>query len=124
MGYRYDQYSNDELVEKQGGGPTPADFIPFIASFSLPLTAALITFVAIVLVSAAFLLFPQTIEIDPNSRKKRSVEDNMISFPAGFCDKSSSQMCNLFEKVLKSIVSFKNLKFYKSSNSFVAEDIF
>ena len=104
LGYRYDQYSDDELIEKQGG-PTPADFIPFIASFSLPLTAALITFTLIILVSAAFLLFPQTIEIDPNSRRKRSIEENMISFPAGFCDNSSSQMCVLFEKVLKSIVS-------------------
>jgi len=102
LGYRYDQYSDDELIEKQGG-PTPADFIPFIASFSLPLTAALITFTLIILVSAAFLLFPQTIEIDPNSRRKRSIEENMISFPAGFCDNSSSQMCILFEKVLKSI---------------------
>ena len=68
FGYGYaDEYSHDELLEKQGG-PTPADFIPFVASLSLPLTAALVTFVAIVSVSAAFLLFPETIEIDVNSR--------------------------------------------------------
>ena len=50
LGYRYSDYSDDELVEKQAGGPTPADFIPFIASLSLPLTAALVTFVSIILV--------------------------------------------------------------------------
>ena len=50
LGYRFSDYSDDELVEKQGGGPTPADFIPFIASLSLPLTAALVTFVAIIVV--------------------------------------------------------------------------
>ena len=48
LGYRFSDYSDDELVEKQGGGPTPADFIPFIASLGLPLTAALVTFVAII----------------------------------------------------------------------------
>ena len=49
LGYRFSDYSDDELVEKQGG-PTPADFIPFFASLTLPLTAALVTFVAIIVV--------------------------------------------------------------------------
>ena len=131
LGYRFSDYADDELVEKQGGGgPTPADFIPFIASFSLPLTAALITFVAIITVyiwelrirnllispkarmrrsgdegiviivflkvSAAFLLFPETIEIDVDSRKKRSLEDNFLT--AGMCGGSSSKICRVLEK--------------------------
>ena len=56
---QYSQYSaaypglqsggyTDALVEKQGTGPTPADFFPFLASFSLPLGSAIITFVALV----------------------------------------------------------------------------
>jgi len=101
LGYRYSDYSDDELVEKQGGGPTPADFIPFIASFSLPLTAALITFVSIIVVSAAFLLFPETIEIDVDSRKKRSVEDSFLT--PGMCGGSSSKICRVLEKILLSI---------------------
>ena len=47
--FGYDYSSDNELVEKQGG-PTPADFIPFFASFSLPLSAALATFIAILVV--------------------------------------------------------------------------
>ena len=56
-GYPYDYSDGDELAEKQTGtgtGPTAADFIPFIASFSLPLGAAVITFLA--LVSVSFLI--------------------------------------------------------------------
>jgi len=102
LGYRFSDYADDELVEKQGGGgPTPADFIPFIASFSLPLTAALVTFVAIITVSAAFLLFPETIEIDVDSRKKRSLEDNFLT--PGMCGGSSSKICRVLEKILLSI---------------------
>lgn len=62
-------------------------------------------------VSAAFLLFPETIEIDPNSRRKRSIEpeqaeeNSLLSFPSGFCDKSTSKICKLLQKVLFSIVS-------------------
>ena len=52
FGYRYDYSSGEELVEKQGTGPTAGDFIPFFASFSLPLTAALATFVAILVVGS------------------------------------------------------------------------
>ena len=48
--FGYDYNSDNELVEKQGTGPTPADFIPFFASFSLPLSAALATFIAIMVV--------------------------------------------------------------------------
>ena len=48
--FGYDYSSGPELVEKQGTGPTPADFIPFFASFSLPLSAALATFLAIIVV--------------------------------------------------------------------------
>ena len=51
FGYDYDH----ELVEKQGTGPTAADFIPFFASFSLPLSAAVATFIAIIVVT-----LPQT----------------------------------------------------------------
>ena len=48
-GYPYDYSDSSELAEKQTGtGPTAADFIPFIASFSLPLGAAVITFLALV----------------------------------------------------------------------------
>ena len=62
-------------------------------------------------VSAAFLLFPETIEIDPNSRRKRSIEpeqveeNSLLSFPSGFCDRSTSKICKLLQKVLFSIVS-------------------
>lgn len=49
FGYDY----QNELVEKQGTGPTAADFIPFFASFSLPLSAALATFIAIIVVMIA-----------------------------------------------------------------------
>ena len=63
---QYSQYSaaypglqsggyTDALVEKQGTGPTPADFFPFLASFSLPLGSAIITFVALVSVRNNFL---------------------------------------------------------------------
>jgi len=107
FGYRYDYSEDDGLEERQG--PTAADFIPFIASFSLPLTTAFITFVALVVVSAAFLLFPETIEIDHNSRKKRSIEEedpvqnSLLSFPSGFCDRSTSKICRLLQQVLHSI---------------------
>ena len=47
--FGYDYSNENELVEKQGG-PTAADFIPFFASFSLPLSAALATFIAIIVV--------------------------------------------------------------------------
>ena len=53
-GYPYDYSDSGELVEKQTtgiGGPTFADFIPFIASFSLPLGAAVITFLALISVN-------------------------------------------------------------------------
>ena len=50
FGYPYDYTSEDELAEKQGTGPTALDFVPFFASFSLPLTAALATFIAIIVV--------------------------------------------------------------------------
>ena len=77
LGYRYSDYSDDELVEKQGGGPTPADFIPFIASFSLPLTAALVTFVAIITVY----IWEHRIrhlQISPQARMRRSYEGIVI----------------------------------------------
>ena len=48
--FAYDYSNENELVEKQGTGPTAADFIPFFASFSLPLSAALATFIAILVV--------------------------------------------------------------------------
>jgi len=102
-GYPYD-YSNSELSEKQTGtgtGPTAADFIPFIASFSLPLGAAVITFLALVSVAAAFLLFPQTVEIDTNARKKRSFES--ISSPYGVCENSSSTVCRILESIVLSM---------------------
>jgi len=100
FGYPYD-YSDSELEEKQTGigGPTAADFIPFIASFSLPLGAAVITFLALVAVAAAFLLFPQTIEIDTNARKKRSFEPS----PYGVCDHSSSSVCRILESIVLSM---------------------
>merc|ERR1719435_394505 len=92
------------LLEKQTGigGPTFADFIPFIASFSLPLGAAVITFIALVSVVAAFLLFPQTIEIETNSRKKRSYEESFSS-PYGVCDNSSSTVCRILESMVLSM---------------------
>jgi len=101
-GYSYD-YSTSELSEKQqiGTGPTAADFIPFLASFSLPLGAAVITFLALVTVAAAFLLFPQTVEIDTQSRKKRSLES--ISSPYGVCDNSSSTVCRILESIVLSM---------------------
>ena len=46
FGYDYE----NELLEKQGTGPTAADFIPFFASFSLPLSVAVATFIAIMVV--------------------------------------------------------------------------
>ncbi len=78
LGYRFSDYADDELVEKQGGGgPTPADFIPFIASFSLPLTAALVTFVAIITVY----IWEHRIrhlQISPQARMRRSYEGIVI----------------------------------------------
>ena len=62
-------------------------------------------------VSAAFLLFPETIEIDPNSRRRRSVEaveDNTLTpglLTSGLCSPASSRLCALLERVLLSIVS-------------------
>ena len=53
-------------------------------------------------VSAAFLLFPETIEIDVDSRKKRSVEDSFLT--PGICGGSSSKICRVLEKILLSIV--------------------
>ena len=53
-------------------------------------------------VSAAFLLFPETIEIDVDSRKKRSVEDSFLT--PGMCGGSSSKICRVLEKILLSIV--------------------
>ena len=53
-------------------------------------------------VSAAFLLFPETIEIDVDSRKKRSVEDSFLT--QGMCGGSSSKICRVLEKILLSIV--------------------
>ena len=90
FGYDYE----NELVEKQGTGPTAADFIPFFASFSLPLSAALATFIAIIVVSAAFLLFPQEIEIDVNSRRKRELDP---------CQ--GSHLCKVLQSVLLSGVN-------------------
>jgi len=107
-GYPYDYSDSGELLEKQTGtgtgigGPTAADFIPFIASFSLPLGAAVITFLALVSVAAAFLLFPQTVEIDTNSRKKRSFEESLTS-PYGVCDNSSSTVCRILESIVLSM---------------------
>ena len=128
-GYPYDYSDSGELLEKQTGtgtgigGPTAADFIPFIASFSLPLGAAVITFLALVSVSvslynfqtikmssqvaAAFLLFPQTVEIDTNSRKKRSYEESLTS-PYGVCDNSSSTVCRILESIVLSMVIFSS----------------
>ena len=70
LGYRYPGL--DQLEEKQGG-PTPADFIPFVASFSLPLTAAFLTFVAIVLVTTiiTFLLTQLASILLPASRAQQ-----------------------------------------------------
>jgi len=103
-GYPYDYSDSGELEEKQTGigGPTFADFIPFIASFSLPLGAAVITFLALVSVAAAFLLFPQTVEIDTNSRKKRSYIESLTS-PYGVCDNSSSTVCRMLESIVLSM---------------------
>ena len=131
FGYDYE----NELLEKQGTGPTAADFIPFFTSFSLPLSAAVATFIAIMVVrkprtlppfmdrsrlflrrmnpslitdmddplkepplqvSAAFLLFPQEIEIDVNSRKRRQ---------ADICDGSSSSLCRVLQSILLSKVN-------------------
>ena len=61
--------------------------------------------------SAAFLLFPETIEIDPNSRRRRSVEaveDSTLTpglLTSGLCSPASSRLCALLERVLLSIVS-------------------
>ena len=61
--------------------------------------------------SAAFLLFPETIEIDPNSRRRRSVEaveDSTLTpglLTSGLCSPASSRLCKLLERVLLSIVS-------------------
>jgi len=104
-GYPYDYSDSGELVEKQTtgiGGPTFADFIPFIASFSLPLGAAVMTFLALVSVAAAFLLFPQEIEIETNSRKKRSYLESLSS-PYGVCENSSSTVCRILESVVLSM---------------------
>jgi len=103
-GYPYDYSDSGELAEKQtatGTGPTALDFVPFLASFSLPLGAAVITFLALVSVAAAFLLFPQTVEIDTNSRKKRSFES--LSSPYGVCDGSSSKVCRILESIVLSM---------------------
>jgi len=80
-GYSYD-YPQDQLNElddisdKQGIITAPIAFLPFLASFSLPLGAAIATFLGIVGVSAVFFLFPQTVQVDVNSTaggtKKRS----------------------------------------------------
>merc|ERR1712113_55007 len=98
----------DDIAEKQGI-PNPAAFIPFFASFSLPLGAAVATFMAIVAVSAAFFLFPSEVEVEVNStlrdydgdddddswflRKKRSVESQVGgNLATRFCSNSSSTL--------------------------------
>ena len=48
--FGYDYSSGETTAQEKQGGPTPADFIPFFASFSLPLSAALATFIAIMVV--------------------------------------------------------------------------
>merc|ERR1712203_656035 len=107
------------ISEKQGipGIPNPAAFIPFFASFSLPLGAAVATFMAIVAVSAAFFLFPSEVEVEVNStmrdsddegrfswfgfRKRRSVDSQHGSnLGARFCSNSSSTLCKLLSTVL------------------------
>jgi len=113
----------DDIAEKQGipGIPNPAAFIPFFASFSLPLGAAVATFMAIVAVSAAFFLFPSEVEVEVNStrngsvrdsddegrfswfglRKRRSVDSQIGgNLGARFCSNSSSTLCKLLSTVL------------------------
>jgi len=109
----------DDISEKQGipGIPNPAAFIPFFASFSLPLGAAVATFMAIVAVSAAFFLFPSEVEVEVNStlrdydgdddddswffRKRRSVDSQVGgNLGARFCSNSSSTLCKLLSTVL------------------------
>jgi len=113
----------DDIADKQGiaGIPNPAAFIPFFASFSLPLGAAVATFMAIVAVSAAFFLFPSEVEVEVNStrnssvrdsddegrfswfglRKRRSVDSQLGgNLGARFCSNSSSTLCKLLSTVL------------------------
>ena len=54
--------------------------------------------------SAGFLLFPETIEIEVDSRRKRSTEDNMLGLAPGMCGGSSAKICRTLEKILLSIV--------------------
>jgi len=113
----------DDISEKQGipGVPNPAAFIPFFASFSLPLGAAVATFMAIVAVSAAFFLFPSEVEVEVNGtggtvrdsddegrfswfglRKRRSVSSQQFGGNLGtrFCSNSNSTLCKLLSTVL------------------------
>jgi len=69
-GYSYDyplDQANevDEAADKQAI-TAPLAFLPFFASFTLPLGAAISTFMTIIGVSAMFLLFPQTVEVEVN----------------------------------------------------------
>ena len=76
-------------------------------------------------VAAAFLLFPQTIDVDVNTsntreRSVRSVQDNSLdmatgfkdnslNMATGFCAHSSSTVCKLLNAVLISEVSYLSL---------------
>lgn len=87
-GYSYDypldqENEVDGIADKQdGGGPfsgfSPLAFAPFALSFTLPLGAAIVTFISIISVSAMFLLFPQTVEVDVNSLADMQAMEDMM----------------------------------------------
>ena len=120
-------YADDELVEKQDfipfidslSVPLFTALVLFGGLFTLSLVYIWehllispqarmrrsiegIVIIVFLKVSAAFLLFPETIEIDVDSRKKRSLEDNFLT--PGMCGGSSSKICRVLEKILLSIV--------------------
>jgi len=105
--YSLEQNEIDEASDKQGI-PNPAAFIPFFASFSLPLGAAILTFSAIVIVSAAFFLFPSEVEVEVNGtgrRRRRAIAGGLAPGPGPahrLCGDSDSILCRVLDTVLVS----------------------
>lgn len=110
-GYSYDYPQDqlnelDEISDKQGlnnGITNPLAFVPFLASLSLPLGAAILTFLAIVGVSAAFFLFPSVVEVDVNSPVNRSIRSIQDNFNFGPCANSSSALCHIVNTLMVSV---------------------
>merc|ERR1712062_98796 len=94
----------DEVAERQGFNP----LTPLIQSVTFPLGAAVLTFAAMVIVAAAFLLFPAEVEVEVNSlqtgnRRKRSAQGSRTgSIDSTFCSQSSSTLCKVLNVFLSS----------------------